>query len=125
VPAEVRWVGLADVDELLPGMYEPVHDYLAREIGCPMATRTRKRRNPGEGSVWPCRTKAGRVRYAIGYVVTAPDGTRRSITRRVGPNGEKWTTERDAKRAPPRGAHRRGQGRVDRPVQAAARRLPR
>ena len=31
--AEVRWAGLADADELLPGMYEPVHDYLAREIG--------------------------------------------------------------------------------------------
>jgi integrase len=28
-----------------------------------------------------------------------PDGTRKSITRRRGPNGEQWTTERDAKRA--------------------------
>ena len=32
-------------------------------------------------------------------MVTAPDGTHRGITRRVGPNGEKWTTERDAKKA--------------------------
>jgi integrase len=28
-----------------------------------------------------------------------PDGTRKAVTRRTGPNGERWTTERDAKRA--------------------------
>ena len=28
-----------------------------------------------------------------------PDGARKSVTRRTGPGGEKWTTERDAKRA--------------------------
>lgn len=31
--AEVRWVGLAEADELLPGMYEPVREYLAATIG--------------------------------------------------------------------------------------------
>ena len=31
--AEVRWVGLAEADELLPGMFEPVRDYLERELG--------------------------------------------------------------------------------------------
>jgi 8-oxo-dGTP diphosphatase len=31
--AEVRWVSLAEADELLPGMYEPVREYLARELG--------------------------------------------------------------------------------------------
>ena len=31
--AEVRWVSLAEADELLPGMYSPVRDYLARTIG--------------------------------------------------------------------------------------------
>lgn len=31
--AEVRWVGLAEADELLPGMYEPVREYLARTLG--------------------------------------------------------------------------------------------
>ena len=31
--AEVRWVGLAEADHLLPGMFEPVRDYLARELG--------------------------------------------------------------------------------------------
>jgi len=33
--AEVRWVSLAEADELMKayGMFEPVHDYLARELG--------------------------------------------------------------------------------------------
>lgn len=31
--AEVRWIGLDEADELLPGMFEPVHEHLAREIG--------------------------------------------------------------------------------------------
>jgi len=31
--AEVKWVSLAEADELLPGMYEPVRTYLAGEIG--------------------------------------------------------------------------------------------
>ena len=31
--AEVRWISLAEADELLPGMFEPVREYLAREIG--------------------------------------------------------------------------------------------
>jgi 8-oxo-dGTP pyrophosphatase MutT (NUDIX family) len=30
--AEVRWVKLAEADELLPGMFEPVHDHLAEAI---------------------------------------------------------------------------------------------
>jgi len=31
--AEVRWVGLAEADELLPGMFEPVREHLVRELG--------------------------------------------------------------------------------------------
>jgi 8-oxo-dGTP pyrophosphatase MutT (NUDIX family)/transcriptional regulator with XRE-family HTH domain len=31
--AEVRWASLAEADELLPGMFDPVHEYLEREIG--------------------------------------------------------------------------------------------
>lgn len=31
--AEVRWITLAEADELLPGMYEPVREHLARVIG--------------------------------------------------------------------------------------------
>ena len=64
-----------------------------------MTARARKRRSPGEGSVWEYSTQAGQVRYAIGYVVTAPDGSTRSVTRRRGPAGEKWTTYRDAAKA--------------------------
>jgi 8-oxo-dGTP pyrophosphatase MutT (NUDIX family)/transcriptional regulator with XRE-family HTH domain len=30
--AEVRWVSLAEADELLPGMFGPVREYLAREL---------------------------------------------------------------------------------------------
>ena len=30
--AEVRWVSLAEADELLPGMFEPVREYLAGEL---------------------------------------------------------------------------------------------
>ena len=33
--AEVRWVSLAEADELLPGMYEPVREHLARELRDP------------------------------------------------------------------------------------------
>src|SRR5215470_5441179 len=64
-----------------------------------MTARPRRRRSPGEGSVWPYRTKAGQLRYAIGYVRVMPDGSCKSVTRRRGANGEQWTTERDAKRA--------------------------
>jgi hypothetical protein len=49
--------------------------------------------------VWPYRTKAGQLRYAIGFVRIMPDGTHKAVTRRTGPNGERWTTERGAKRA--------------------------
>jgi 8-oxo-dGTP pyrophosphatase MutT (NUDIX family)/transcriptional regulator with XRE-family HTH domain len=31
--AEVRWVSLAEADDLLPGMFEPVREYLAGELG--------------------------------------------------------------------------------------------
>jgi 8-oxo-dGTP pyrophosphatase MutT (NUDIX family) len=31
--AEVRWVSLVEADELLPGMFEPVREHLARELG--------------------------------------------------------------------------------------------
>jgi hypothetical protein len=61
--------------------------------------RKRRRRSPGEGSVWPYTTKAGEQRYAIGYLATRPDGSRRNVTRRRGANGEKWTTYLAASKA--------------------------
>ncbi len=33
--AGVNWVSLAEADELLPGMYEPVREHLARELRDP------------------------------------------------------------------------------------------
>jgi hypothetical protein len=30
--SEVRWASLAEADELLPGMFEPVRDHLARRL---------------------------------------------------------------------------------------------
>jgi 8-oxo-dGTP pyrophosphatase MutT (NUDIX family) len=30
--ADVKWVGLAEADELLPGMFEPVREYLSQEL---------------------------------------------------------------------------------------------
>lgn len=64
-----------------------------------MPARKSKRRSPGEGSVWEYRTSAGQIRYAIGFVTTMPDGSTRSVTRRRGPAGERWTTYRDAAKA--------------------------
>lgn len=60
------------------------------------AARKARRRTPGQGSVWEYKTKDGTLRFAIAYVREMPDGTRRSVTRRVGPNGEKWTTKNAA-----------------------------
>jgi Phage integrase, N-terminal SAM-like domain len=60
------------------------------------ARKGARRRTPGTGSVWEYRTKAGEVRYAIGYTAEQPDGSKRSVTRRTGPHGEKWTTRKAA-----------------------------
>lgn len=60
------------------------------------ARKGARRRTPGTGSVWEYRTKAGEVRYAIGYTAEQPDGSTRSVTRRTGPHGEKWTTRKAA-----------------------------
>src|SRR5258708_11229900 len=51
----------------------------------------RKRRSPGEGSVWPSREKKGRGRWAIGDPSLG--------TRRRGPAGEKWFTKKAAQDA--------------------------
>jgi integrase len=51
----------------------------------------RKRRSPGEGSVWPYRERNGTERWAIGHPSFG--------TRRRGPNGEKWFTKRAAQDA--------------------------
>jgi integrase len=56
-----------------------------------MMAPKRKRRSPGEGSVWPYREKNGTERWAIGHPSFG--------TRRRGPNGEKWFTKKAAQQA--------------------------
>jgi integrase len=56
-----------------------------------MPPKKTKRSSPGNGSVWPYREKNGTLRYAIGHPSFG--------TRRRGPNGEKWFTEKDARAA--------------------------
>jgi 8-oxo-dGTP diphosphatase len=41
--AEVRWVSLAEADELLPGMFEPVREHLARVLGESLCQRAPRR----------------------------------------------------------------------------------
>jgi hypothetical protein len=43
--------------------------------------------------------KNGQQRYAIGYTLAMPDGTSKTLTRRTGPNGERWTTRAEASKA--------------------------
>ena len=54
------------------------------------AAHARKRRSPGEGSVWEYKERNGTVRYAVGHPSFG--------TRRRGPNGEKWFTKKAARR---------------------------
>lgn len=69
----------------------------------------KRRRSPGEGSVFPFKTKAGETRYGIKFIRTREDGTKTQVLRRRGPNGEKWIKERDAAKA-----LREALGKVDR-----------
>ncbi|MFC5748915.1 site-specific integrase [Actinomadura rugatobispora] len=60
--------------------------------------KERRRRSPGEGSVFTYKTKAGE-RYGIKFQRPLEDGTTKTVFRRRGPNGEKWTTYTDASKA--------------------------
>ncbi len=64
-----------------------------------MPAPDRKRRSAGEGSVWPYKMRNGQQRYAIGYTLAMPDGTSKTLTRRTGLNGERWTTRAEASKA--------------------------
>jgi integrase len=59
----------------------------------------RKRRSPGEGSVFEFKTKAGVTRYGIKFQAVREDGEKRTVLRRRGPNGEQWTKYTDAAKA--------------------------
>ncbi len=52
----------------------------------------RRRRPPGEGSVFEYRTRAGVTRFGIKFVVPLPDNGRRPVLRRVDPAGRPWFT---------------------------------
>ena len=53
---------------------------------------TRRRRSPGEGSVFEYTTKAGATRYGIKYLVPQEDGSNRQVLRRRDEHGNPWTT---------------------------------
>ena len=53
---------------------------------------SRRRRPPGEGSVFEYRTRAGAVRFGIKFVVPMPDGRRRAVLRRVDAGRQPWLT---------------------------------
>lgn len=59
----------------------------------------RRRRSPGEGGVFEYTTKAGATRWGIKFLVQQPDGSKRQVLRRRGPNGETWTTLKAAQAA--------------------------
>ncbi|MQA86681.1 MAG: tyrosine-type recombinase/integrase [Streptosporangiales bacterium] len=64
-----------------------------------MSSRKRKRRSPGEGSVFEFTTKADVTRYGIKFLVPQPDGTLKQVLRRRGQNGEIWEKYGDAAKA--------------------------
>lgn len=64
-----------------------------------MSRPKRRRRTPGTGSVFEYKTKAGQTRYGIKFILTMDDGTKKTVLRRRGPNGETWTKRAEAEDA--------------------------
>jgi len=58
--------------------------------------KTRKRRSPGEGSVFTYQTRAGVTRYGIKFDAPSADGQRRQVMRRRDTNGQPWLTREAA-----------------------------
>src|ERR1017187_3696404 len=56
----------------------------------------RRRRPPGEGSVFEYRTSAGVTRFGIKFDAPSADGRRHQVMRRRDPNGRPWLTREDA-----------------------------
>lgn len=59
----------------------------------------KRRRSPGDGSVFTFTTKAGVTRYGIKFLAPQADGTKKAVLRRRGPNGEIWTDPKEAAKA--------------------------
>jgi hypothetical protein len=51
---------------------------------------TRRRRPPGEGSVFEYQTQAGVTRFGIKFDAPSSDGRRRQVMRRRDANGQPW-----------------------------------
>jgi integrase len=56
----------------------------------------RRRRPPGEGSVFEYKTAAGVTRYGIKFDAKSADGKRRQVMRRRDANGQPWTDRKAA-----------------------------
>ena len=61
-----------------------------------MTARPRKRRSPGEGSIFEYQTKAGVTRYGIKFDAPSADGRRRQVMRRRDANEQPWLTREAA-----------------------------
>ena len=55
-----------------------------------MTARPRKRRPPGEGSVFEYQTRSGVTRYGIKFDAPSRDGRRHQVMRRRDANGQPW-----------------------------------
>jgi integrase len=73
------------------------------------AKKKPRRRSPGDGGVFEFKTASGETRYGIKFQAPQADGTKRSVLRRRGPNGEIWTSRTEAAKAV-----REALGKVDR-----------
>ena len=56
----------------------------------------RRRRPPGDGSVFEYQTRAGVSRFGIKFDAPSADGRRHQVMRRRDPNGRPWLTREDA-----------------------------
>ncbi|MFI6499873.1 tyrosine-type recombinase/integrase [Nonomuraea typhae] len=64
-----------------------------------MTSSPKRRRSPGEGSVFEYELAGGQTRYGIKFMATLPDGTRKQVLRRRDDNKQPWLTKKAAQTA--------------------------
>ncbi|MER7362657.1 tyrosine-type recombinase/integrase [Nonomuraea wenchangensis] len=64
-----------------------------------MSSSTKRRRSPGEGSVFSYKLSKGQVRYGIKFMATLPDGSAKQVLRRRDEHNQPWLTQTDAQKA--------------------------
>ncbi|MFI9552363.1 tyrosine-type recombinase/integrase [Nonomuraea endophytica] len=64
-----------------------------------MNNSPKRRRSPGEGSVFEYELTGGQTRYGIKFMATLPDGTRKQVLRRRDDNKQPWLTKKAAQTA--------------------------